>query len=639
MSSIRTRLGVRAIAVVATATMAAMAHGVPLVEAAEGSKTSTERVAVDAKEAVAAVTLAGQVALGGKAVFGAQVTLTDAAKNSAVVKTNEKGAFAFASSAAAPLEAGLVSIRIAAPGMQTIEQVANVVAGVPTDLGALEATPSAPAEMSGFVRVAGARTGVTSALVTLTDANGGVATAVTNDLGEFTNDDLLGDTLAQGSITAKVEAAGYLPLSKTVEVGADPFVFDLAMSAVPATVSVSGVVRAAGAKAGISGAAVSLTDSKGTVATVKTNDVGAFSYVGAEAKSLAQGPITVKVEAGGYATVSKSIDAGSDPVVVDVDMKRATVSMSGVVRTASAQAGVKATLTLTDSVGRSVTVKTNDTGVFAYDGLLDDSLTTWPVTVEAKADGYPQVTRTINEPEGVEANADMTLVFKAMTFTGKTVDTETGLVVPGATIVVTDRAGRTISTKSSDDGTFILKTTEEALLEAGATTISFSAQNFGASTMEIDGAYDKTSDAGTVELDYDNVEVSGVVRSSTGAPMQASVVITDRESRTYTATSNGDGSFTFTSNYSSPIAIGGLQLVVTADGYAPTTSMIDLSAGTDSAVGLSLVLAALQIPTELPATGSGVTMLLMAGLLLVLVGAWLSRTATRSTRVANAQLR
>ena len=639
MSSIRTRLGVRAIAVVATATMAAMAHGVPLVEAAEGSKTSTERMAVDAKEAVAAVTLAGQVALGGKAVFGARVTLTDAAKNSAVVKTNEKGAFAFASSAAAPLEAGLVSIRIAAPGMRTIEQVANVVAGVPTDLGALEATPSASAEMSGFVRVAGAKTGVTGALVTLTDANGRVATAVTNDLGEFTNDDLLGDTLAQGSITVKVEAAGYLPLSKTVEVGADPFVFDLAMTAVPATVSVSGVVRAAGAKAGISGAAVTLTDSKGTVATVKTNDVGAFSYVGADAKSLAQGPITVKVEAVGYATVSKSIDAGNDPVVVDVDMNRATVSMSGVVRTASAQAGVKATLTLTDSVGRSVTVKTNATGVFAYDGLLDDSLTTWPVTVEAKADGYPQVTRTINEPEGVEANADMTLVFKAMTFTGKTVDTETGLVVPGATIVVTDRAGRTISSKSSDDGTFILKTTEEALLEAGATTISFSAQNFGASTMEIDGAYDETSDAGTVELDYDNVEVSGVVRSSTGAPMQASVVITDRESRTYTATSNGDGSFTFMSNYSNPIAIGGLQLVVTADGYAPSTSMIDLSAGADSAVGLSLVLAALQIPTELPATGSGVTMLLMAGLLLVLVGAWLSRTATRSTRVANAQLR
>jgi len=435
----------------------------------------------------------------------------------------------------------------------------------------------------------------------------------------------------------KASAAGYVALSKTVEVGADPVTVDLGLS--PATVSVSGVVRAAGAKAGISGAAVTLTDSKGIVATVKTNDVGAFSYVGADAKSLAQGPITVKVEAVGYATVSKSIDAGNDPVVVDVDMNRATVSMSGVVRTASAQAGVKATLTLTDSVGRSVTVKTNATGVFAYDGLLDDSLTTWPVTVEAKADGYPQVTRTINEPEGVEANADMTLVFKAMTFTGKTVDTETGLVVPGATIVVTDRAGRTISSKSSDDGTFILKTTEEALLEAGATTISFSAQNFGASTMEIDGAYDETSDAGTVELDYDNVEVSGVVRSSTGAPMQASVVITDRESRTYTATSNGDGSFTFMSNYSNPIAIGGLQLVVTADGYAPSTSMIDLSAGADSAVGLSLVLAALQIPTELPATGSGVTMLLMAGLLLVLVGAWLSRTATRSTRVANAQLR
>jgi uncharacterized delta-60 repeat protein len=172
--------------------------------------------------------------------------------------------------------------------------------------------------------------------------------------------------------------------------------------------------------------------------------------------------------------------------------------------------------------------------------------------------------------------------------TGVVTDRNTGQIIAGATVTVTDSAGHVYTTTTDANGVYTFTSTVANPLAAGdATVAANSVVGYGSDSQV------KTIVAGTTNtqnLSLPPTILTGVVTDrNTGQIIAgATVTVTDSAGHVYTTTTNASGVYTFTSTVANPLAAGAATVAASAPGYGTATATPTLVAGATNTQNLAL---------------------------------------------------
>jgi large repetitive protein len=351
-----------------------------------------------------------------------------------------------------------------------------------------------------------------------------VATATTDDAGQATLTDL-----PQGDHLVVVAADGYETLEEPVSLApGDALVLELTLEPLPATVS--GVVTDSVSGDGVEGAAVTLSDEDGEVATTTTDADGAYSITG-----LAQGDYTVAVTADDYEDGAGSASVGpGGSATVDVVLVPFAEILGEVVDASSgepiANLGVRI-------LAGGVPVQGVD--VDQATATFSAGVPAGPYTIEILSAGLSITTRNVTVSPAQQLLE--TFVVNLGQVTGVVTDAEDDTPIADAIVTFTRTLGGQTGTVTTDAaGSYRID------LQPGGYAITVSATGYEATSIP---AQSFGTDGGTqdVQLAPSPGSLTGtVVNDVNGTPVAgASVALVDGDDATVaTTTSAADGSFT-----------------------------------------------------------------------------------------------
>jgi PKD repeat protein len=377
---------------------------------------------------------------------------------------------------------------------------------------------------------------ISSANVSITDASGQNLSVLTDVSGSFSFADV-----PIGSFNGTVTKTGYLGqgISGTVSAGQITFI-SVGLPSIYGTLR--GTVTDSTSGLEISGVSVIVTDSAGTVHTATTDASGVYIM-----SQMAAGAFTGLASKTGYLsrTISGSISSGQTTnlnfFLFPYGRIAGTVTDSGTSAPISS-----ATVSITDTSGRSFNVTTDTNGSFSFDNVAAGAFS-------GSVSKANYITKNISGT--VTAGQTTTLnigLAQDGRITGIVTDSVSGVPISNANINVTDSMGTPHWGTSNGAGAYTLTEVAPGLFTGRVDRIGFSAADISGNVPS----------GQTVNVNATLVPLSGIVRgtvtdSVTGSPIPAAQVsVTDNTSvvhsdltdpwGVYTIPVNNPGTFTGT---------------------------------------------------------------------------------------------
>ncbi|MCL2322588.1 MAG: carboxypeptidase regulatory-like domain-containing protein, partial [Oscillospiraceae bacterium] len=323
----------------------------------------------------------------------------------------------------------------------------------------------------------------------------------------------------------------------------------------PVYSSLSGTVTDKKTGLPIPNATVTITDDQGNTFTVTADENGRYVF-----DKIPNGNYTLQADADGYLEFTDNITINSNTTQnIELDPVIITVTVTGVVT--DKETGVpipNATVTLTDDQGNTFTAQTDKNGEYTI-----NDVPTGDYTTNVTADLYNPETDLISVNEDTNYNAELDKTIVIVTVTGTVTDESTGLPIPNATVILTDKDGNTYTAKTDLNGEYTIND-----VPTGDYTTNVTADGYNPKTDSISVTDDTTYDA---ELSRTMVNVGGIVTDKdTKLPIpNATVTLTDKDGNTLTANTNSLGIYTINN-----VPTGDYTTKVTADGYGDLTGTL-----------------------------------------------------------------
>ncbi len=390
---------------------------------------------------------------------------------------------------------------------------------------------------------------IPNATVVITDDNGHTFTATTNASGEYTI-----NNVPAGDYTTKVTADGYNPETGSINVDQDT-TYNPQLDRTTATVS--GKVTDKGTGLPISNAIVVITDKNGKTFTATTDATGSYTI-----NKVPTGDYDTKVTADGYNPETGSINV-KDNTTYNAKLDQTTVTVSGKVTDKSTDLPIpNATVVITGKDGKSFTVTTDATGYYTI-----NNVPTGDYTTKVTAKGYDDLTGNINVKDNTTYNAQLNRTI--VTVTGVVTDKNTGLPIPNATVIITDKDGKSFTATTDPTGAYTINNVPTGDY---ATKVTANGYNDLSGTISVN---DNTTY--NAQLNSSIATVTGVITDkNTGLPISnATVIITDKDGKSFTATTDPTGAYTINN-----VPKGEYSTKVTANGYNEVTGSISVNDNT-----------------------------------------------------------
>ncbi|TMU87402.1 hypothetical protein FGG79_04555 [Bacillus sp. BHET2] len=493
-------------------------------------------------------TIIGQItsAQTGDPILGANIEVRFIDSTGAVVSTvfsDNNGNFS--SDQLAP---GVYTLVFSADNFQTTAISALVEAGETTMANvALEPDPGS---IQGTIIDAITQNPIASAEVTVVDGQGFVVTtAITDASGGFTVNGLTPNSY---NVTAMANGYQSNTIGAVVLSGnTTPIIIELEQNPGQITGIVTPVVP---------GTLVRLYNANGVFnSSVIADANGAFTF-----DNLAPGNYSVTASANDYITATTGVQVvANQSSPVSLSMQPLPSSVSGVIVDASNNPIQSALVEIRDAVGTLIAeTYTNANGEYIITGLGSGSY-----TIGVFADGYaPSFTGVTLSTGEMLTNIDLTLVSERGGISGLVTNANTGEVIPGATITITDVQTQEIVavTTTTSSGNYIVGDLPIGEKIVTAFKSGFSTAQIGAIVVggETTGA--------NLALNPNPGTITGIVVDQNGDPIlenNTTIIIEDENKTVITSLlANPDGTFTVPD-----LAPGTYYVVASAPGFATST--------------------------------------------------------------------
>lgn len=454
--------------------------------------------------------------------------------------TDSTGTYSFTN-----IPAGTIQLVASATGYQSVTQNVTVTGGTSTTANfTLTPTSGSPGTVTGTVTNISTHGVISGATV-----KWNTASTTTNSSGVYTLNNVGG-----GTQTLTASAAGYLPVSNTVNVngGTSTLNFQLSTAGIlNVTVVNSSGTPVGGAPVNLSGGVIPTTLS-GT-----TNSSGIYSsnWIPIGNYTVSSGSVSESATVLTGKTTSITITQAGGPT---------TGTISGTVTSTSGTALSGATV----STG-SITTTTQSNGTYALANVNAGT-----ATVTASLAGYQTGTETVTVTAGSTTTANFSLTPNSSTgsITGKVTNISNGQVLSGATVKWNNTA---VSTNSS--GVYTITN-----VTAGTQTLTGSATGYLSrnGTVTVTGGATSTlnfqlSTAGIIKVTA--VNSSGVPDSGATITIQGGIIQT-----TVKGTTNSSG--VFSSNW---IPVGSYTVTISQTGKTTQSKSATVTAGVTTTVSFT----------------------------------------------------
>jgi|GEM_PF-4538989 len=507
----------------------------------------------------------------GNPLSTALVTLTGASDREQAV--NSDGRFSLRG-----LTAGSYKISLAAGGYTALTMNTLLQVGARTDLGDLSLNiqttdpDTGEAVTTGTVRgvVSDARTGMPIAGAVVSELTQGQTTVTAAD-GSYQL-----SALQAGTIQLTVSANGYSSAGGNATLAASSvLIFSPNLQQSQATgVSLSGIVYSSDGAA-LPGAQITATTSSGTVTAVSDAE---GNY---EIKALTSGHLAIEVSLAGYQTLSVSsvTQDGSDlrysPVMKVDDGGEQVGTVLGTVTAADTGAAIVGAQVRVDPAG--FTAITDDNGHYEFTGVTAGS-----VTVNISADNYASAIASgnLNNDGILNFSPALSAAVSGFTLQGTATAADSGTLLAGVEITVTDGNGNKFSATTDSGGHYLIQSAEPGDSRFIASLNGYLSVIAEAQTT--DNSVVEFSPVMFVANENNSASMQGVITDAITGRGLAGVTLqlTTASGNSVTLTSGEDGEFMFTG-----LTGGNAQLSVSMDRYYPLTAEFTLTAGIRGDIG------------------------------------------------------